>query len=134
MKRTTFLSTGTIAWGVIIFVLCAMPSSDLPNPGLNIPHLDKAVHFGMHFIMALFIITLLHKQNRLSWSAILGIAISFTMLYGGLIEILQASYFNRGGDWWDEIANITGAVTACILYRPLQKEKDKWISRFKNGK
>ena len=30
-----------ILWVVIIFILCAMPSDDIPDPHWNIPHLDK---------------------------------------------------------------------------------------------
>ena len=33
-----------ILWVVIIFILCAMPSDDIPDPHWNIPHLDKVVH------------------------------------------------------------------------------------------
>ena len=32
-----------ILWVVIIFILCAMPSDDIPDPHWNIPHLDKVV-------------------------------------------------------------------------------------------
>ena len=131
MKRTTLLSTGTIAWGVIIFVLCAMPSSDLPNPGLNIPHLDKVVHFGMHFVMASLLIGSLKINARLKWSTIVGIAIGFSILYGGAIEILQSNFFNRSGDPWDELANTAGAAAGCLLYRPLERQKDKWLARRK---
>lgn len=134
MKHNQIFSIGAITWGIIIFILCAMPSQDIPNPGLNIPNMDKIVHFGMHFIMALLIITLLRGNTRMKRSQIMGVAIGFTFIYGGIIEILQAKYFNRGGDWLDELANLLGAITACFLYKYLRKEKDKWINRFKNGK
>ena len=39
-----------VIWFLIIFVLCALPGEDIPDPRLNIPHLDKVVHFGMFFI------------------------------------------------------------------------------------
>ena len=38
-----------VIWFLIIFVLCALPGEDIPDPRLNIPHLDKVVHFGMFF-------------------------------------------------------------------------------------
>ena len=47
-KRTLILAN--IIWILIIFILCAMPSEDIPDPHLDIPHLDKVIHFGMFFI------------------------------------------------------------------------------------
>ena len=35
-----------IIWAGVIFFLCAIPSDSIPDPKLNIPHLDKVVHFG----------------------------------------------------------------------------------------
>ena len=39
-----------ILWVVIIFILCAMRSDDIPDAHWNIPHLEKVVHFGMYFV------------------------------------------------------------------------------------
>lgn len=46
-KRKQLLLFRNIIWALVIFVLCAMPSEDIPNPHWDIPHLDKVVHFGM---------------------------------------------------------------------------------------
>ena len=48
-KRKQLLLFRNIIWALVIFVLCAMPSEDIPNPHWDIPHLDKVVHFGMFF-------------------------------------------------------------------------------------
>lgn len=97
-KNTTLLLGRNIVWAIVIFVLCAMPGESVPNPHLNIPHLDKIVHFGMFFVMALLICNELEYQTRLKQRTIFIIAISITCLYGGIIEILQHKYFNRSGD------------------------------------
>ena len=131
MKRNTFFRIGIVAWMVVIFTLCAMPASDIPGTGLNIPHADKIVHFGMHFVMASLLIGSLKINARLKWSVIVGIAIGFSILYGGAIEILQSNFFNRSGDPWDELANTAGAAAGCLLYRPLERQKDKWLARRK---
>ena len=47
--------------------------------------------------------------------------------YGGLIEVLQFKYFNRGGDWWDLFADVLGGVVGCLLYPTAKKQKDKLV-------
>ena len=83
-----------IIWAGVIFFLCAIPSDSIPDPKLNIPHLDKVVHFGMFFIMSIFLCSELRYQTRLSLQKIYLIAIGFSFIYGGLIEVLQFKYFN----------------------------------------
>lgn len=118
-RKYLLLLTGlNIIWVVIIFVLCAMPSQDIPDPGINIPHLDKMVHFGMFFIMSLLIC---YRYEHSNWKTIYKIAIGFSFLYGGLIEILQHYFFNRGGDVWDLLADIIGGVAGCLSFPTIKK-------------
>ena len=55
------------------------------------------------------------------------ITIGFSFIYGGLIEVLQFKYFNRGGDWWDLFADVLGGVVGCLLYPAAKKQKDKFV-------
>lgn len=112
-KLRHFLILANGLWGVIIFILCAMPGDDLPDPHWNIPHLDKVVHFGMYFVLAILLVFLLEGYNRLKKSQIYLIAILVALAYGGGIEILQANFFNRSGDIWDLIADGIGAMAGC---------------------
>lgn len=64
-----------ILWVVIIFILCAMPSDDIPDPHWNIPHLDKVVHFGMYFVLSILLIFPLEEYSCLKLSRIYLIAI-----------------------------------------------------------
>ena len=57
-----------ILWVVIIFILCAMPSDDIPDPHWNIPHLDKVVHFGMYFVLSILLIFPLEEYSCLKLS------------------------------------------------------------------
>ena len=131
MKRNAFFRIGLVAWVAVVFTLCVMPASDIPDPGLDIPFADKIVHFGMHFVMAFFLVGVLKINARLRWGAIVAIAVAFSVLYGGVIEILQANCFNRSGDLWDELANTAGALAGCLSYRPLERQKDKWLVRMR---
>lgn len=119
-NHKNILIGANIVWILIIFILCAMPGEDIPDPHLNIPHLDKVVHFGMFFIMSLLLSYPLERHSSFSMKKIYTIAILVALGYGGLIEILQHYFFNRGGDVWDLLADIAGGVAGCICY-PLSK-------------
>ena len=105
-----------ILWVVIIFILCAMPSDDIPDPHWNIPHLDKVVHFGMYFVLSILLIFPLEEYSCLKQSRIYLIAILVALIYGGGIEILQANFFNRSGDVWDLGADVSGGIAGCLCY------------------
>lgn len=123
------LSLGAnIAWIVVIFILCAMPSEEIPKPGLNIPHLDKVVHYGMFFILSLLICFEFTFLNIRKMNKIYLIAIGVSFFYGGLIEILQYYFFNRGCDAWDWLADITGGICGCLFYPTARKLKDRLLS------
>lgn len=120
-KQTWVLLSRNIIWAAIIFILCAMPSEHIPEPHLNIPHLDKAVHFGMFFIMAILLCNELEYQTRFDSRKIYTFTVLFAFLYGGAIEILQQHLFNRSGDIWDLFADILGAITGCWVYPQLKR-------------
>ena len=120
-----------IIWAIVIFVLCSIPGKELPETSLVvIPHFDKIVHFGMFFIMGIFIYSELSIQTALkrSWKTIF--TLSIVVFYGGIIEYLQENYFeNRSGDYIDWLADALGGMFAIFLYPFLKKQKDLLISR-----
>lgn len=93
-KRKQLLLFRNIIWALVIFVLCAMPSEDISNPHWDIPHLDKVVHFGMFFIMAVLLCSELGYQTNLTQRKIYLITVTISLIYGGVIEILQQYFFN----------------------------------------
>lgn len=125
-KHLLFLTGLNIFWIAIIFALCAMPSEDIPDPGIDIPHLDKVVHFGMFFIMSLLIC---YRYERPALNKIYGIAIGFSLIYGGSIEILQHYFFNRGGDVWDLLADVIGGTTGCLLFPTMKKIEARFLHK-----
>jgi VanZ family protein len=120
-----------ILWAIIIFILCSIPGDDLPKTSLiTIPHFDKIVHFGMFFIMGIFLFAELSIQTNLKRISITGIILLLITTYGGLIEYLQQNYFvHRSGDYWDLTADILGGVFAIIMYPWLKKQKDLLLNR-----
>lgn len=116
-----FITGVAVLWVLVIFVLCALPGEDIPDPGLDIPHLDKVVHFGMFFIMSLLIVLPLELHTSLSRRKIYAIAVLVALGYGGLIEILQHYFFNRGGDVWDLCADVLGGIAGCFCYPRIKR-------------
>lgn len=103
-------------WNAVIFILCALPPKDIPNPGFQFPHLDKIVHAGMFFISSLLMIHSLKLYRRYKHRKACLTAIGFALVYGGLIEVMQSSFFERSGDWADLAADVTGSIAGCLLY------------------
>lgn len=101
---------------VISYLSFFKPSGSL---GLSsIPHLDKLVHGSMYFGLSATLWFDLFRfkivQPCTSWT----IAFILPCLIGGLFELIQAHYTTyRGGDWFDFLANCTGALLAsCIMF------------------
>lgn len=120
-----------VLWAIVIFVLCSIPGNDLPKTSLiAIPHFDKIVHFGMFFVMGIFLFAELSIQTKLKQIPIIGIILLLIAIYGGLIEYLQQNYFiHRSGDYWDLAADILGGIFAIIMYPWLKKQKDLLLNR-----
>lgn len=133
MKKQNILLGMIFIWMAVIFILCAMPSQEVPDPGIDLPHLDKVVHFGMFFILSL-LMRQKFEYRKYDLKTIYVIMIGFSFLYGGLIEILQHNFFNRGGDVWDLLADIAGAVGGCLSYPTVRKLKDRFLSRKRSSK
>ncbi len=113
-KKITIVTT--ILWILVVFVLCAIPGDSIPDPHMNIPHLDKVVHFGMFFIMSVLWALTLEQLTEWPLKKIYLLAILIAFGYGGLIEILQHFYFNRGGDVLDLLADVAGGIAGCLCY------------------
>ncbi|MBL7935784.1 MAG: VanZ family protein [Bacteroidia bacterium] len=98
-------------WTLIIFVLCCTPGQYIPTTNwLELLSFDKFVHASIFFVLScLWLISFL-KINKLSNLSIILILLS-CVLYGGLLEIMQATVFShRSGDWLDFIANSFGCL------------------------
>lgn len=129
-KKNVGLLIRTIIWATVIFVLCAIPSEDIPNPQLEIPHLDKMVHFGLFFVMALLLANELEYQTRMSRRKIYLTTVAIAFVYGGIIEFLQQRFFDRSGDIIDLLADVLGAIVACLAYPVLKKWKNKLFGKW----
>ncbi len=109
-----------IAWGLLIFILCATPGQYIPSANwLELLSFDKVVHASLFFGLSslCFIVSIKYNQGK----TVILIYFLISVLYGGLLEIMQANFFsNRAGDWLDFIANSFGCVVALLLFKKLK--------------
>lgn len=115
-----------IVWIIIIFILSSISGNDIPKiPDFKIPHLDKIVHFTMYFTLQFLILTEYYKNynNKYSFTKILIITTSISIMYGLVMEYLQGYLFtSRTASFYDFIANSAGAIIGTILVIFLSKK------------
>lgn len=117
LKRIFKYSWPPAIVAIIIFYLCCLiPSNDIPEVGFDffIPT-DKIVHFLMYFGLAgvASFNYIYDKKGKIIILKLIVFAILIPIIYGGVIEILQDRYFpERGGDWYDFLADILGAIAS----------------------
>ena len=107
--------TVTIVIMVIVTILSTMWVSSLPS--VEIPNIDKPIHFTMYAILTMAIFmdhTRWLKEPGSRW--ILLIAPLIAICYGGLMELVQALLPWRGCSIWDFLANNIGAAIATALF------------------
>jgi VanZ family protein len=120
---------------VIVYLCCLLPPNDIPEIDSPFPFpIDKLVHFLMYvgFAGAIFLAYthLTIKSKRFNYLAAFFWCLVTPILFGGLIEIIQAKYCpGRSGDWLDLLADALGSlfiIPLAVFYkRFLEKRNDK---------
>ena len=121
----------SIVWGIFILMLCSIPGNQINKVKfIDIPYLDKFVHFFLYFVFTLLLISENNTQKhhrKVTVNAIL-IAAAITLPLGALIEILQkAIIINRSAEIWDMVANIFGFLAATLSYRQVNRITEGYI-------
>jgi VanZ family protein len=95
-----------ILWTLMVFILLAMNSHNK----IDVPGLDKLVHFGLFFFFSFLWGTYLKPKISID-------ATSFTMFlvivgsaYGMGMEFYQKYFTNRSFSYWDGLADALGSV------------------------
>src|ERR1700712_370088 len=111
----------TILWALFVLVLCSIKIGDnVTHQPMFFPGFDKLVHCGFFFVLVAFWCNgIIRKQNtRLVSYKDAAIVTIISILYGGLIELLQLTIFTwRSADWSDLFADTVGACMSifCVL-------------------
>lgn len=118
-------------WALIIMIMCGAPSSSFPTVQFfNIPHFDKVIHFGLYVIFTLLLISETNAKRKLGGLERKAIIISLVIAiaYGLLIELMQLLVFeSRGAEFWDFVANATGAISAVLTYKQANRISKRLI-------
>ena len=117
-----------LVWTFIIFYICLSPSEEIPKTKIfEIPYFDKIVHFGIYFVFSL-IFTIILESKKKNHQNIYIFNVSMTILFGGLIEILQHYLpIERSADFYDFMADLFGTIAAVVIY--LNTKLLKWTNK-----
>lgn len=109
---------------IVILYLSLANSENFDRVQINIPNVDKLVHFGMYF--SLMTSLLIENRYRLKKSGTIILLSLIPFFYGILMEILQCFTVTRSPDITDAAADTAGIVFSLALWlltRPAQKFK-----------
>ena len=114
----------SIAWALVILVLCLMPGKALPEWNwFALLDLDKLVHAGMFFVLTVLLAQAFVSNGSLTryilWACVISI------FYGLSTEFMQGmEALGRRTDLNDMIANSVGALlAAAYVNRKVNKAK-----------
>jgi VanZ family protein len=102
-------------WTLVVAYFCLAPASEIPS--VSIPNLDKLAHSFFHFVFTILWFLFFRKQvKKKNQTKLLIGAVLFSLFFGIGIEILQARLtITRNGDFWDVLANFSGALLAFVF-------------------
>jgi VanZ family protein len=105
-------------WAIIVTCLCGTNGNNLPHFEFSsLLRIDKIAHLFL-FGTETYLIAIASKKSTVSKSNFRIIFLAFVIgaVFGGIIEILQATVFpNRSFDYMDMIANTIGCLLAWFI-------------------
>ena len=106
-------------WLVAVTLLSLMPADNVRDSQLfSFPYLDKIVHFIMYAILSFLLYQAILRFHGISERIrVLVITIIITVVYGGLMELVQLKYIpSRLGDLLDLASNAAGCICGILLF------------------
>lgn len=107
-----------VLWTAGVLYGSLAPGDDLPPAGwlAMIPYFDKVVHFGFYFGETLLVLLLFEPPGWRRWTAVAAV-----ILCSGAVELVQGALGYRSKDFWDFVANSSGALVAVAAAPLLQR-------------
>ena len=107
-----------VLWTAGVLYGSLAPGDDLPPAGwlAMIPYFDKVVHFGFYFGETLLVLLLFEPRGWRRWTAVAAV-----ILCSGAVELVQGTLGYRSKDFWDFVANSSGALVAVAVAPLLQR-------------
>ncbi|WP_422084220.1 VanZ family protein [Ulvibacterium sp.] len=97
-------------------------------PNIQIPHLDKIIHFTFYFVAAILGLFSFRKRIKSGTSLLKIITGLFLCLvvFGIIIEVIQQRYtMTRAGDVFDALANTIGALIGGLTAKMIFSSKKR---------
>ena len=112
-----------VLWTAGVLYGSLAPGDDLPPAGwlAMIPYFDKVVHFGFYFGETLLVLLLFEPRGWRRWTAVAAV-----ILCSGAVELVQGALGYRSKDFWDFVANSSGALVAVAVAPLLQRFTGKY--------
>ena len=101
-------------WLALICYGLFLPAKDLPGkPLLEIPHIDKIVHFGLFFV---FCLLLFHPFKKLVTRYLFWAPFTAILLSGFLESIQHIISSTRSSNIYDFMANVSGIIASILFF------------------
>ena len=107
-----------VLWTAGVLYGSLAPGDDLPPAGwlAMIPYFDKVVHCGFYFGETLLVLLLFEPRGWRRWTAVAAV-----ILCSGAVELVQGALGYRSKDFWDFVANSSGALVTVAVAPLLQR-------------
>ena len=103
-----------------IFLASSIPSDELVD--IDIPHIDKLIHFVEYFILgALLVRAFMSSSSETNFKSILLLSILIASTYGILDEFHQRFVPGRSFEIFDMFSDIIGSLSGAVI--SMHKEK-----------
>jgi len=104
-----------ILWSLLTLFVSTLPGKDVPS--FDIVNFDKFAHFIFYALFYWMVLWGVFRNYNLSSVKVQVICITFPILYGILMEIIQGTLIDqRVFDFYDALANSFGVVFAAISF------------------
>lgn len=100
-------------------VLSLLPKSSLPEMKLDIPYMDKLIHFGMYFIL---LVIISWESGETDPKSLVFRGLMLVLLLSICTEAAQRFFFaGRSFEILDIVANIIGSISGIYFFRIILK-------------
>jgi VanZ family protein len=114
LKENSFI----IASIVTVIILC-LSLIKLPQADIKISNIDKVYHSIAYFTLAIAWLIVYYKKPNKKY-----IIVICCIIFGIVIELLQSKItLHRTGDYYDILANSSGALIALLIFNLISKKK-----------
>lgn len=117
-----FNAFGT-CWSLLVILVSVVPGNALPGLSLGYIPLDLFIHVILYWLLSLFVVVGLLKQNNylfLKLNAVT-LSIAYANSLGFLMELVQIFIHGRHFDFKDLTANLVGSLIGIVTYYFLYK-------------